>query len=183
MRHPLLAFAALHALSGAGVPPSLAQSTPAPPATAREGPCEGPRFHEFDFWVGEWTVRRPDGQVAGTNAITSEEAGCAIVEHWTSAAGGTGQSLNFYDPAADRWRQIWIGLGLVLAMEGGLVNGAMILEGPLQYVATGRVTRLRGVWTPLPDGRVRQEFQESENGGQTWTLWFDGYYSRTEAAR
>jgi hypothetical protein len=34
------------------------------------------------------------------------------------------------------------------------------------------------VWTPLPDGRVRQHFKESSDGGKTWTDWFDGYYSK-----
>lgn len=183
MRRPLLGIVTLLVLTEASLPPSVAQSTPAPPPMARKEPCQGARFHEFDFWLGKWTVRRPDGRMAGANTITSEEAGCAIVEHWTSAAGGTGQSLNFYDPAADRWRQVWVGLGLVLTMQGGLVNGSMVLEGPLQYLADARVTRLRGIWTPLADGRVRQEFLESVDGGQTWALWFDGYYARTEVAR
>jgi hypothetical protein len=30
----------------------------------------------------------------------------------------------------------------------------------------------------LPDGRVRQLFEESEDEGKTWALWFDGYYTR-----
>jgi hypothetical protein len=25
---------------------------------------------------------------------------------------------------------------------------------------------------------VRQLFEESADGGKTWTLWFDGYYTR-----
>ena len=53
----------------------------------------------------------------------------------------------------------------------------MVLEGPLQYVAQKRVTLLRGEWTKLPDGRVRQHFTESSDDGKTWTEWFDGYYS------
>jgi hypothetical protein len=168
-------------LGVAGMQPLMAQTTPEPMTTTRKEPCEIGRFREFDFWVGHWTVRRLDGELAGENTVTSEENGCVLVEHWTSASGATGQSLNFFDPAADRWRQIWVGLGLVLIMEGGLTNGAMVLQGPLQYLGTSRVTRLRGVWTPLPDGRVRQEFHESEDGGRNWNPWFDGYYSRSEA--
>jgi hypothetical protein len=180
MRHWPPAIAILSALAVGDARPAAAQPTAG--AAPAAGPCTGSKFREFDFWIGRWTVLRPDGQPAGTNLITSEEGGCAIVEQWTSANGGTGQSLNFYDPAAGSWRQVWVGLGLVLMMDGGLVDGAMVLEGRLQYLGTGRVTRLRGVWTPLPDGRVRQQFHESDDGGRTWKPWFDGYYSRTGAA-
>jgi hypothetical protein len=88
-------------------------------------------------------------------------------------------SMNYYDPQAGRWTQHWVGLGLILTMTGGLRGTEMVLEGPLQYLADRRLTTLRGVWTPLPDGRVRQHFVESSDGGRTWTEWFDGYYSRT----
>jgi hypothetical protein len=101
-----------------------------------------------------------------------------LVEHWTSAAGNSGLSINYYDPLARTWTQHWIGLGLILTMTGGMQNGSMLLDGPLQYVTTGKLTRLRGTWTALPDGRVRQHFEESFDGGNTWQEWFDGYYSR-----
>lgn len=28
------------------------------------------------------------------------------------------------------------------------------------------------------DGRVRQHFEESKDDGETWSVWFTGYYSR-----
>jgi hypothetical protein len=158
------------------------QAPPAPsPGAAPPNPCASGPFREFDFWVGQWVVRGPRGKVAGENDITSEEGGCAIVEHWRSAAGGTGQSLNFYDPKAKRWKQKWVSQGSVLEMEGEFKDGAMILEGPLQYVGQGRETILKGTWTKLPDGRLRQYFEESDDGGKTWKPWFDGYYSRKQA--
>ena len=33
-------------------------------------------------------------------------------------------------------------------------------------------------WTPEPDGRVRQMWQQSRDGGKTWTVAFDGWYRR-----
>ena len=33
-------------------------------------------------------------------------------------------------------------------------------------------------WQPLPDGRVRQLWESSKDGGETWTVAFDGYYAR-----
>ena len=147
-------------------------------ASAATPPCaEGP-FRQFDFWAGEWDVRDAAGTPAGVNAIAKEENGCVLIERWRSAAGGTGQSYNYYDPAAGKWKQLWIGLGLLLHMEGGPHEGGMRLEGPLQYLTQGKTTLLRGTWSPLPDGRVRQHFEESADAGATWTTWFDGYYTR-----
>ena len=164
-------------LSALYVIPAMAQTSDQNSQKPSAAPCAAAPFREFDFWVGEWEVRDPEGKVVGVNVITSEENGCAIVERWKSS-NGSGQSLNHYDPAAKRWRQHWVGLGLVLEMEGGVTDGAMIMEGPLQYLVEGRSTRLKGTWTRLPDGRVRQLFEESDDGGKTWKLWFDGHYTR-----
>lgn len=41
----------------------------------------------------------------------------------------------------------------------------------------GTTTLLRGIRTPLTDGRLRQHFLESRDGGKTWEEWFDGYSS------
>ena len=144
--------------------------------------CAAGPFREFDFWVGEWDVRDAAGKTAGVNRIASEENGCVLVERWNSAAGGHGQSYNYYDPAAGKWKQLWVGLGILLHMEGGLVDGSMRLEGPLQYLKEGRKTTLRGTWSKLPDGRVRQHFEESDDGGKSWSTWFDGYYTRRPAS-
>lgn len=146
-------------------------------AVAANSPCaEGP-FREFDFWAGEWDVRDAAGKTAGVNTITKEENGCVLVERWHSASGGTGQSYNYYDPAVGRWKQLWIGLGFLLHMEGGPHEGGMRLEGPLQYLGQNRTTTLRGSWSRLPDGRLHHLFEESQDGGATWSIWFDGYYT------
>jgi len=146
-------------------------------AHAATSPCAAAGFRQFDFWLGTWEVTQADGKRAGRNVISSEDQGCQLLERWTSASGGTGTSMNFYDPKTDIWTQQWVGMGILLRMTGGLKNGAMVLEGPLQYLDSGKTTVLRGIWTPLPDGRVRQQFLESTDG-KTWTDWFDGYYRR-----
>jgi hypothetical protein len=151
--------------------------TPAPPPH----PCSGEKFRQFDFWVGSWDVADPSGKQAGHNEISHDNR-CVVVERWRSVQGGTGISLNYYDPRAAKWRQRWVGGGGILDMEGGMKDGSMVLEGPLQDIATRRVTLLRGTWTPLPDGRVRQHFVESADEGKTWTDWFDGYYTRAKPA-
>ena len=83
-------------------------------------------------------MRDTAGELAGVNTIANEENGCVLMERWHSAAGGTGQSYNYYDPAARKWRQLWVGLGLLLHMEGGFSDGSMRLQGPLQYLGQDR---------------------------------------------
>ena len=50
---------------------------------------------------------------------------------------------------------------------------------------TGRNTTVDGTyepcrasWTLLDDGRVRQFWEQSKDEGETWYIWFDGYYTR-----
>lgn len=118
----------------------------------------------------------PNGKAAGHNRIEKAYNGCALVENWTSANGGTGISTNYFDPEKRAWVQNWVdGTGGVIQLEGGLVGNAMILDG--RYVQLdGTASRLRGTWTPLDSGYVRQLFEESKDGGASWTVWFDGEY-------
>jgi hypothetical protein len=46
--------------------------TPASPSravTPAARPCSAPAYRQFDFWLGDWKVRRPDGKIAGANRI------------------------------------------------------------------------------------------------------------------
>jgi len=159
-------------------PLTMVSSQEPQPSQARKRPCDMQMFRAFDFWVGQWEVRDRGGKVVGTNSVTREQNGCVIIERWQAAAGGTGISMNYYDPQAARWRQNWVSPGVVLQMSGEFTNGAMVLQGPLQNLAQQRVTLLRGEWTQLPDGRLRQLFTQSADDGKTWNEWFDGYYTR-----
>ncbi len=157
----------------------------APPPTtaqpARSSPCdEGPRYAEFDFWLGTWDVYDPQGQKVGVNEIRKVENGCLLVESWTGAAGGTGTSINYLDPATGRWVQQWVSAnGVVIKLEGELRAGSMELAGEL-ISPDGTSQPFRGAWTPAADGSVRQHFEISADGGATWSTWFDGKYVRAE---
>ena len=122
-------------------------------ARRKSEPCNyDPRFREFDFWVGEWEVTTADGAVAGTNRISREELGCTLIERWSGASGGTGTSLNYFDP----------------------------VSGKIPHQPQRQTKPFRGTWTALDDGRVRQFFEESQDEGESWQTWFEGFYSRTD---
>ncbi len=145
-------------------------------------PCESDEtFREFDFWVGEWDVHGPGGTPAGTNSIQKEERGCVLIEKWTNTAGGTGQSINYVDKISGEWVQIWNAEGgSQINIRGGMTDEGMALVGTLHTISNGTTIPFRGLWTPLPDGRVRQFFEQSNDGGETWTTWFEGFYTRKE---
>ena len=153
---------------------------PAPAQNAPPRPCEGGGDYDaFDFWVGEWDVFTPDGQKAGTNRIEETQSGCVLLESWTGAGGGTGTSINYYDPSAAQWNQLWVSPnGVVIRIAGGIRDGSMVLEGEL-IGPKGKSQPFRGTWTPNPDGSVRQFFEISADEGATWTAWFDGKYVRS----
>ena len=128
--------------------------------------------HAFDFWLGEWEVHDPDGRLVGRNSITAPFDTGAIAEHWRGG-GVTGHSLSAWDAGRGCWHQTWVdSSGGVLLLDGGLRDGAMVLEG----VDDG--ARQRITWTAAEDGGVRQLWETSTDDGRTWTTAFDGRYSR-----
>lgn len=145
-------------------------------------PCDHQeKFREFDFWIGAWEVRLANGTLAGHNRIEPDEKGCVLIERWTSTTGGTGMSMNYLDKATDDWVQVWIAAGgSQIIIRGGLTDDGMSLIGNIHYIGNGQTYPFRGLWTPLPDGRVRQFFEQSTDDGNSWTPWFEGFYSRSD---
>lgn len=137
--------------------------------------CSATEFRQFDFWLGSWRVTS-QGKPAGTSRIESAMKGCAVIEHWSSAGGGLGTSLNFYDRRTKTWSQAWIDEGgNALHLKGGLVDGRMVLQSAPQDTPKGPVVQ-RITWSREPDGSVRQLWESSSDGGRTWTVAFDGSY-------
>jgi hypothetical protein len=145
-------------------------------------PCEHEeKVREFDFWLGDWVVHGPNGQLAGHNSIRSAERGCVITEHWQGAFGGTGMSINYLDKISGNWVQVWMAEGgSQIIISGGLTDDGMSLHGTLHTVGNGSTVPFRALWTPLPDGRVRQFFEQSNDDGKTWVPWFEGFYTRVQ---
>ncbi len=142
--------------------------------------CSAPEHRQFDFWIGEWEVRNPADKVVGRNRIAAVHKGCALFENWAGDGGFTGSSLNIYDADRRKWHQTWVdNSGGLLQLEGGLVDGRMVLQGDARDAARpGVVTINRITWQPLADGRVRQLWEASTDKGTTWKTVFDGFYKK-----
>lgn len=139
---------------------------------------------QFDFWVGDWTVKNRAGETIGRNTIRELEDNCLISEEWQGIKNSSGRSYNYYDPEKQSWNQLWVSnTGNILKLEGGLVNGKMILTGPMQTNEQGSY-RNQIVWTPQEDGTVTQEWIIlSEGDVKADTLFFGIYYPKEDLHR
>lgn len=158
-----------------GLLPLLAGNAPAqtPPL------APPPEAHQFDFWVGEWDVINPAGKLVGTSRIERVAASAGLLESWTGAGGYTGRSLNAWNAVKMQWQQFWVGSdGGVLELSGGLVNGRMVLAAERVVNGARRIERI--TWTPNANGTVRQHWEQSAEGGQTWMTVFDGLYRKRD---
>ncbi len=149
-----------------------------PSATPSPTPvCQAAEFRQFDFWLGKWKVTTPQGPQVGTSEITRQAEGCAIREQWTAASGKGGMSINYYDPAGKKWHQDWVGGdGTILHLRGGMKDGVMVLSDEPASGQGALVNRIS--FTAMPDGKVKQEWSTSKDGGQTWQTSFLGIYEK-----
>jgi hypothetical protein len=150
-------------------------------------PCSTSEFRQFDFWIGDWDVQTAGPQaspgVLTHNRITSINGGCSLLEEYQTPAGFEGKSLNFFDASRKIWHQTWIdNQGQPVFLEGGLRGNAMVMSTPgVESAGSASQPFSRVTWTPLEDGRVRQHWVSTQDGGRTWTTVFDGYYSRRKS--
>lgn len=177
MHRSLMAITAAAALAAANL---FAQQAPASAARA-PGPCASSADrHRFDFWIGEWNVTTKGGSPTGTSSVQSVSGGCGLLENWTDLRGGTGKSLNAYNPIVGEWQQYWVGQGgAVTEYRESKWTGKSVSfitrtpAGPNVPASIGRLT-----FTPLDDGSVRQLGETSSDDGKTWTVTYDFYYHR-----
>jgi hypothetical protein len=174
LRNRLACVIAVSALAIGGR--ARAQNPPAPPPD-----CTAPEHRQFDFWLGDWAVTDSTGQRRlGDSRISSILKNCVLLEEWTGAGGSSGKSYNIYSRADGKWHQSWVSdTGNLLLLEGGLRNGAMVLQGETPS-PTGGTTLQRITWSVVDSDRdhVRQMWELSTDGGATWNVAFDGHYRR-----
>ena len=147
-------------------------------------PCQADeRHHAFDFWIGEWTVTVA-GAFVGTNSIRPILGHCTLLEQWESAAGTFGKSYNYYDPGRDHWRQIWISdNGSFIEFTGEARDGGIFHTAETVNPADGAVTKHKFEFTQIGNGVVRQYWETSTDGGETWTSIWDAEYRRVDVSR
>ncbi|HLW73928.1 MAG TPA: hypothetical protein VKT74_02570 [Gammaproteobacteria bacterium] len=146
------------------------------PAVAQAA-CADLVYKQFDFWLGDWNVTDAAGKLIGRDNVAHAFGGCVVQEQWTSVDGGTGGSFTMYDVSRKLWHQTWVdSSGTLVVLEGGLKDGRMLLTGQ-QVDRDGKPKQTRMSWSQ-EDGKVRQIWEASADGGKTWKTIFEAVYSR-----
>lgn len=149
---------------------------PLPLSAQRAARCQEAPFAQFDFWLGDWTVTNPDGSTAGRNRVEAIMDGCAIRESWASEQV-RGTSISIYHAPDEAWVQTWVdNRGVLLLLRGGWDGERMVLSGERRG-GDGRVRHLRITWAPTDGGGLVQRQEVSEDGGETWSVAFEGTYA------
>ena len=160
--------------------PARAQS--ASGAAPAPEPCRADSDRRrFDFWAGEWNVETPDGKPAGHSVVQRISGGCGLLENWTDLRGGTGKSLNAYNPALHRWQQYWVGqYGAVTEYRESEWHGDTLVYRAESVSPAGKPVMLRLSFSPRADGSVRQFGEASTDGGATWKATYEFFYKKSQ---
>ncbi len=157
----------------------LAPSALPAAAQSNASPCEAPGANQFDFWLGTWALTW--GETGrGTNTITQILGGCIIKETFEGALSSgpyRGLSVTAYDPERGRWRQTWVD------DRGGYLDFVGVWEGDrmvLRHTAEkdGAPVEQRMVWHNITADSLDWLWQQSADGGQTWTTLWSIHYVR-----
>ena len=145
-------------------------------------PClHSEEARKFDFWEGRWQVYDPQsGQQQGVNVVERILNGCALMENWTGGGGSSGKSMNFYDPQRKTWRQVWVSdrANVLDYREGHFSDGAMRFSG-ITISPQGDTTLQKLTFHAVAEDTVRQVFEVSNDGGESWRTTWVGVYVRS----
>ncbi len=190
VRHPpgWTALAIASVLVGAT---AVATASPAGAPAARVGPsdapstCDGPAFHEFDFWIGAWQVFDADtDRLVAFDRIDKRAAGCIVEEHLHFltdlyrrpgvARRLAGISISRFD--GKRWLQMWADnqWGAIELRTVAVSPGKLVFETVIP--SRGRDVRLD--YQGLPNGDVRMRQYIAPAGSGHWTLYGNLLYRR-----
>ena len=147
--------------------------------------------HDFDFFVGNWTVRHRQlrNRLAGDTEWV-EFTGTCSMRKFLNGLGNLdecdirsprgayhGATLRLYNPAAGTWSIYWLDSrnpGIDTPMVGRFENGIghFYADEPFE----GRPIKVRFIWTPVSDTECRWEQAFSADGGASWeTNWFTDF--------
>jgi hypothetical protein len=142
-----------------------------------------PEHRQFDFWLGTWEMydysSGSKGNLIGKNTITLLCNDYVIHEHAEMVGGIVGYAHLIYNKNNNKWHQMWVDNGGNVAwFSGGLEAGQMILSGERPGSKPGLTAIDRVAWSVLDPNKVRQYWQISEDGGESWFVAADNLYIR-----
>ena len=137
--------------------------------------CSAAAYRQFDFFVGKWRVTDAKGKFLGYDYVSKRLGGCVVYEEYHDGNDpGVGIGISGYGLRPGQWHQDFMDdSGFVLALDGSLQNGKMVLQGRDYPGGDPRLNR--GIWTKHGDV-VEELWIQSSNGGRTWKTHFHGWF-------
>ena len=181
MIRPTLA-AVLLCLAALAAPVSPAQPAEATMQDTQSGP------HDFDFWMGHWSVhhRQLKQRLAnshdwlefgGTSTAQAILGGAGNIDDNVIEKPGTtyrAVTMRSFDPKTSRWSIWWLDGRFPDHLDPPLVGSFKDGVGTFYADDTfeGKPIRVRFIWSRTREASPRWEQAFSEDGGKTWeTNW------------
>jgi hypothetical protein len=161
------------------------------PLSAAAGECSAPEHHQFDFWIGDWTIKqkilKADGSWFEGDATTKVSpilSGCGLMEEWKGdvlffwegmkePAPLQGFSVRAFDPKTKLWVISWMDTRnprfgeFVGNFKDG--RGEFFKKSPTE---NGKRSIARITFSDITQRSVHWDLAVSSDEDKTWrTLW------------
>ena len=139
-----------------------------------------PQSRQLDFWLGDWTVSYPGMSATSSSKVHLSLDKCLIVESWVGGKGHTGENMFAYSGDDKSWHGMFAdNEGRVHVFEGKVAQGSAEFTGPSRG-PNGEAVLNRIKIVRLSDNQVQQTWEKSRDNGATWSVEFQGDYTRKQ---
>lgn len=155
----------------AAAPIAVAASAPGACVANQEG-------RQLDFWLGDWTVTYPGMPGSAQSKVYLDLDSCLVIESWDGGKGHRGENIFAYSSDDKSWHGMFAdNEGRVHVFEGtaGPVSAQFTgtSRGPDGKTVLNKIRLTKGA-----ANKVEQSWEKSADNGITWTMEFQGLYTR-----
>ena len=139
-----------------------------------------PERQQFDYWLGDWTITYPGAPGGSTSKVYLRLDKCVLVETWDGGRGHKGENVFAYSSDDGSWHGMFAdNQGRVHVFKGKVTSGLAEFYGPSRG-PNGAATLNRIRVVRVNADKVTQTWEKSVDKGATWTVEFQGEYSRNK---
>jgi len=146
---------------------------------ADDAPCSTKaESRQLDFWLGDWVVKYPGRTATAASRVSLALDQCLLTENWEGGNGHRGETMFAYSSDDQSWHGMFAdNEGRVHLFEGKVAPGAAEFTGPSRG-PNGQAVLNRIKVVRINANKVEQSWEKSADNGVTWTMEFQGEYSR-----
>lgn len=151
---------------------------PLPAAAQPSGCAANPEHRQLDFWLGAWAVTYPHASSLSKSTVSLDLDRCLLIERWAGGKEHNGINMFAYSRDDKSWHSMFAdNEGRVHMFQGTAADGSAEFHGPSRD-ADGKEFLNRLKIVRINPDKVEQTWEKSSDNGATWTIEFQGEYSR-----